>query len=109
MKRIVALRKPTAPVRPPMGRGILWRLVSHLSLNYLSLVNEGKDALQEILRLYDLGAQQARGFVTKWRSVRTSVDLDRHQAVMEKLRKQAEDAAAWRDKCVAYFRQVSGT
>ncbi len=55
MKRIVALRKPTPPVRPPMGRGILWRLVSHLSLNYLSLVSEGKDALQEILRLYDVG------------------------------------------------------
>jgi type VI secretion system protein ImpG len=55
MKRIVALRKPTPPVRPAMGKSILWRLVSHLSLNYLSLVDEGKDALQEILRLYDLG------------------------------------------------------
>jgi type VI secretion system protein ImpG len=55
MRRIVALRKPTAPVRPPMGKSVLWRLVSHLSLNYLSLVQEGKDALQEILRLYDVG------------------------------------------------------
>lgn len=55
MKRIVALRKPTAPVRPALGKGALWRLVSHLSLNYLSLVDEGKDALQEILRLYDVG------------------------------------------------------
>lgn len=55
MKRIVALRKPTATVRPPMGKSVLWRLVSHLSLNYLSLVAEGKDALQEILRLYDVG------------------------------------------------------
>ncbi len=55
MRRIVALRKPTGPVRPPMGKSVLWRLVSHLSLNYLSLVSEGKDALQEILRLYDLG------------------------------------------------------
>jgi type VI secretion system protein ImpG len=55
MRRIVALRKPTATIRPPMGKGVLWRLVSHLSLNYLSLVEEGKDALQEILRLYDVG------------------------------------------------------
>jgi len=55
MRRIVALRKPTGPVRPPMGKSVLWRLVSHLSLNYLSLVSEGKDALQEMLRLYDLG------------------------------------------------------
>lgn len=55
MKRIVALRKPTAPVRPALGKSVLWRLVSHLSLNYLSLVEEGKDSLQEILRLYDVG------------------------------------------------------
>jgi type VI secretion system protein ImpG len=53
IKRIVALRKPTATLRPPTGRGRLWRLVSHLSLNYLSLVEEGKEALQEILRLYN--------------------------------------------------------
>lgn len=55
MRRIVALRKPTAPIRPTLGKGGLWRLVSHLSLNYLSLVEQGKDALQEILRLYDVG------------------------------------------------------
>jgi type VI secretion system protein ImpG len=55
MRRIVALRKPTAPVRPALGKSTLWRLVSHLSLNYLSLVEEGKTALQEILQLYDIG------------------------------------------------------
>ena len=53
IKRIVALRKPTATVRPPTGKGVLWRLISHLSLNYLSLVEEGKEALTEILRLYN--------------------------------------------------------
>lgn len=55
LKRIVALRKPTATVRPPSGKGALWRLISHLSLNYLSLVERGKDAFQQILRLYDIG------------------------------------------------------
>jgi type VI secretion system protein ImpG len=55
MRRVVALRKPTAPIRPLLGKGGLWRLISHLSLNYLSMVQEGKDALQEILRLYDFG------------------------------------------------------
>lgn len=55
MKRIVALRKPTSPVRPPTGKSALWRLISHLSLNYLSLVEEGKEPLQQILRLYDIG------------------------------------------------------
>ncbi len=49
------LRKPTPAVRPASGKGALWRLISHLSLNYLSLVEDGKDALQQILRLYDIG------------------------------------------------------
>ncbi len=53
IQRIVALHKPTATLRPPGGKGLLWRLVSQLSLNYLSLVEEGKEALQEILRLYN--------------------------------------------------------
>jgi type VI secretion system protein ImpG len=53
IKRVVALRKPTQTVRPPVGKGMQWRLISHLSLNYLSLVSEGKEALQEILRLYN--------------------------------------------------------
>ncbi|HTT60513.1 MAG TPA: type VI secretion system baseplate subunit TssF [Bryobacteraceae bacterium] len=53
IKRIVALRKPTMPIRPPLGKAMQWRLISHLSLNYLSLVSEGREALQEILKLYD--------------------------------------------------------
>ena len=53
MKSIVALRKPTIPLRPATGKNAFWRLISHLSLNYLSLVSEGREALQEILRLYN--------------------------------------------------------
>jgi type VI secretion system protein ImpG len=51
--RIRCLKKPTETLRPPLGKGAQWRLISHLSLNYLSLCDGGKDALQEILRLYD--------------------------------------------------------
>jgi type VI secretion system protein ImpG len=51
--RIVSLRKPSQSLRPPSRKDQLWRLISHLSLNYLSLVEEGKSALQEILRLYN--------------------------------------------------------
>ncbi len=43
------------PIRPPRGDRARWRLLSHLSLNHLSLADEGEglDALKEILRLYD--------------------------------------------------------
>jgi len=53
IKKIVALHKPSRTLRPPLGGKTLWSLISHLSLNYLSLVDEGKDALQKILELYD--------------------------------------------------------
>jgi type VI secretion system protein ImpG len=53
VKRVLTIRKPTQAVRPPLRTGLHWRLISHLSLNYLSLVEEGRGALQEILRLYN--------------------------------------------------------
>ncbi len=53
IKRIVTLTKPSLPLRPPTSKMALWHLVSHLSLNHLSLVDSGRDALQQILRLYD--------------------------------------------------------
>jgi type VI secretion system protein ImpG len=50
---IRALRRPTPSYDPPNGRGQLWRLISQLSLNYLSLEEDGRGALQEILRLHN--------------------------------------------------------
>jgi type VI secretion system protein ImpG len=57
VERIVAIRAPTTTIRPAVGRDGLWRLISHLSLNYLSLVEDGREALQEILRLYHGSSQ----------------------------------------------------
>jgi type VI secretion system protein ImpG len=53
-KEIRLLRKPTASMRFDANRGAVWRLISHLSLNHLSLSAGGLDALKEMLRLYDL-------------------------------------------------------
>jgi type VI secretion system protein ImpG len=44
---------PTRSERPPLRGGLQWRLISHLALNHLSIVQGGgREALQEILRLY---------------------------------------------------------
>lgn len=66
--RIRALIKPTEPVRPPLSGERQWRLISHLSLSYLSLTADGPEALQEILGLYDFSGspvirQQIAGIV----------------------------------------------
>jgi type VI secretion system protein ImpG len=53
IRQISALRRPTPTYHPPDAKGQLWRLVSQLSLNYLSLTEEGVSSLQEILRLHN--------------------------------------------------------
>jgi type VI secretion system protein ImpG len=58
-KTVTALRRPTASINPSGGQGHLWRLISLLSLNYLSLNEEGRTAMQEILRLHNLTGSTA--------------------------------------------------
>ncbi len=67
--RINSLIKPTVSYRASLRGGLQWRLISHLSLNYLSLVEEGEEALREILKLYDFQnspatRQQIEGLVS---------------------------------------------
>ena len=80
VRRIECLTRPTRQLTPPLRGATLWRLVSHLSLNHLSLAggqdsNKGGslDALREILRLYagegtatlDAQLQGLRGLETR--------------------------------------------
>lgn len=44
------IRSPTAPVQPPLGKNLLWRLLSHLFLNYLSVASA--ENLRSVLKLY---------------------------------------------------------
>lgn len=107
VSRVRCLKKPTNTLRPALRRGAQWRLISHLSLNHLSIVQADQDgapdALQEILLLYDfmdsaatrkqidgitrvssrrvvrqVGAAIQRGLV---RGIETSIELDEDQYV----------------------------
>lgn len=56
VSRIECLTEPTRVLRPAGRHGVLWRLISHLALNHLSLAEDSGDgaaALREILALYD--------------------------------------------------------
>jgi type VI secretion system protein ImpG len=107
LSRVRCLKKPTSTLRPALRRGVQWRLISHLSLNHLSIVQGDQDgapdALQEILLLYDfmdsaatrkqisgitrvssrrvvrqMGTTLHRGLV---RGIETSIELDEDQYV----------------------------
>ncbi len=67
--RVVSLVKPTEAIQPPADRSRLWRLISLLSLNYVSLVDGGPHALRELLRLHNFtgspaGEKQVQGILS---------------------------------------------
>jgi type VI secretion system protein ImpG len=107
LSNVQCLKKPTGTLRPPLRRGAHWRLISHLSLNPISIVSsDGEarpDAIREILLLYDFmdssatrkqisgisdissrrvvrqtGSRIGTGFV---RGVETTVEFDEEQYV----------------------------
>jgi type VI secretion system protein ImpG len=68
---------PSRPCAPLADGAVSWRAISHLSLNYLSLVNvserEGAGALRDLLELYASSADvTARKQIDSIRSVRVS-------------------------------------
>ncbi len=64
IEAIRCIRGPSKPYSPLAEGAITWQFISHLSLNYLSLVNndehEGAAALREMLNLYAVNAEAAR-------------------------------------------------
>jgi type VI secretion system protein ImpG len=79
---IRCLAGPTPPRASPAHKDVTWRLISHLSLNYLSLTEgdgqgqgqvddtQGAGALRELLRLYaDFGEATNRGQVEAVRTI----------------------------------------
>src|SRR5262249_45751954 len=55
VSKVTCLTAPSPTLRPVLGRGVLWPLISHLTLNHLSIADaeDGAAALRAILRLYD--------------------------------------------------------
>jgi type VI secretion system protein ImpG len=90
LRTIVCLQKPTPQRAPPLDGATQWRLISHLSLNYLSLADsrEGLQALREILRLYSFTQDPA---------LQQQVDGIRTLSSRQVVRRLGPDA--WRGWC----------
>jgi alpha-glucuronidase len=70
-------------------------------------MRSGRTLWEELVRQYTTGAEAARDMESRWKALHGRVDDQRHEAVLRKLRQQAGDAGAWRDKCLRYFQQFS--
>jgi alpha-glucuronidase len=73
-----------------------------------SKLASGQTLWEGIVAHYYRGAERAAAFEKEWASLEGKVDAERHKAVAARLRRQAEEAGAWRDKCLAYFQKFSG-
>lgn len=82
---------------------LLW--FHHLPWDYR--LASGRTLWDTLVAHYTRGATEARGLDARWKALQGRVDDERHQAVTAKLRQQAADAAAWREKCLRYFQQFS--
>lgn len=79
VQNIRAIHRPTATHEPPRGKGQLWRLISQLSLNHLSLSEGGLHALHEILRLHNFSTSPQ--LETQIGSI-TGLESERHFALV---------------------------
>lgn len=78
VRRVRLLRKPTLSVRPPDRAGWQWQLVSHLSLNHLSIADGDGAALRALLALYNPTDRQAvRRQIDGIRAVRSAPSVAR--------------------------------
>ena len=97
------MREEWADPRTTPDRLLLW--FHHLPWDYK--MQSGATLWDELVSHYDQGARWARGLEALWASVRREIDYDRFAAVLVKLHRQSQDAAAWRDKCLGYFQTFS--
>ncbi len=81
--RFANLMKPTPTASPPLGQQLHWRLISHLSLNYVTLTNVTH--FRELLRVYDFeaahDAQRARAHQQRLDGIKQISAEQRHRLV----------------------------
>jgi alpha-glucuronidase len=75
---------------------------------YTHVLKSGKTVIQHIYDDHYQGADEAAGFVERWRTLDGLIDRERYGAVLAKLEYQAGHAIVWRDAVNNWFRWISG-
>ncbi len=96
--RIRCITQPSGTIRPPLKNRARWRLISHLSLNALSISGQGNstEAFKEILRLYDFKETSVtRGLIESVQSVSAKpisapINIDGHSTICRGIEVQVE-------------------
>jgi alpha-glucuronidase len=75
---------------------------------YTYVLHSGKTVIQHIYDTHYQGAQEAAGFVDRWRRLERLIDRERYTSVLAKLEYQAGHAIVWRDAINNWFLWLSG-
>lgn len=97
-QRIRCLTQPSATIRPPLKNRARWRLISHLTLNALSISGQtdSTEGFKEILRLYDFKETSVtRGLIEAVQSVRAKpisapLNIDGHSTICRGIEVEVE-------------------
>jgi len=83
---------------------LLW--MHHVPYTYV--LHSGKTVIQHIYDSHYRGAEEVRGFVEQWKSLKGRIDEQRYLEVLARLDYQAGHARVWRDAVCNWFLRTSG-
>ncbi|HEV2294727.1 MAG TPA: alpha-glucuronidase family glycosyl hydrolase [Tepidisphaeraceae bacterium] len=75
---------------------------------YTHRLKNGKTVIQHLYDSYYAGVEQARRLRAKWVSLEGKIDDERYEHVLDRLTRQIDHAAHWRDTMTLFFFQLSG-
>ena len=78
---------------------LLW--FHHVPWSYV--LSSGRTLKDELIHTYGKGVKEAYELKEKWQKIKSKIDENRYESVLEKLEIQCKDAEEWRDVCLSYF------
>ncbi|HYL99810.1 MAG TPA: glucosiduronase, partial [Blastocatellia bacterium] len=75
---------------------------------YTYVLHSGKTVIQHIYDTHYEGAAKAAQFVREWESLKSKIDEQRYNEVLDRLKYQAGSAEVWRDAVCDWFLRESG-
>jgi alpha-glucuronidase len=75
---------------------------------YIYKLKSGKTVIRHIYDTHSAGVEKVKKYVSDWQTLSGSIDRERFEGVLAKLRQQVVFAEEWRDSVNGYFYRLSG-
>jgi alpha-glucuronidase len=75
---------------------------------YTYVLHSGKTVIQHIYDTHYEGADQAKGFISRWKTLQGHVDEERYRDILGRFQYQAGEAVVWRDTICKWIYSISG-